>query len=537
MPIVIKRLLGTISRTDCLALAVLFTTCSICAGLAFQIPFTLYYASTDYFVFANNYLTSSPSIDTQNTANIRTIGYPLFLAFLSAGSLDLEVLAWWQVIIGGFLPIIGFLALRKVFGTFDSLLIALPVCLSFVFLASSRTFLNEQLYSMALWGFAISTLIYFQVPSRKYLTLVIALWLLASLTRPIAFPLIVMVAFLAPAQSLPQRYFRVAAALAIFATAYFANGKLHQMIVPDYTSGTGILAAIQPIVGSQANLDWRFSEDDGPATQRLLQIVHEFETTEKGKAAIEAFHKKKRLNPSDPRATCPAISSSDELCFLSTPTLESYWQIKWAVIRALGIVRADALFMDVIAEQAKAKPDLLFTYWSHGTWNFLNGGNTHYSYSPNSQYTLVPKNMFRIAHTNQSYVDRYSKFFRPSMPQSLNKINAETNTSIIGEINSFIFPLWSTTFALNIGFVFLAAAMIVKFSFTVTPSINIYTSGILIGTAFFICHALVVPLIHPPLGRYVYPLLPVTLLAYSSAIILALKFLRARYDTFKKPSN
>lgn len=364
---VIKRLLGPVSRKDFLALAVLFTACLVCTALAFQIPFTLYYASTDYFVFANNYLTSSPSIDKQNTANIRTIGYPLFLTLVSAGSLDLETLARWQVIIGGFFPILAFGALRRVFGTFNSLLISLPVCLSFVFLASSRTFLNEQLYSMALWAFALSTLIYFQLPSRKYLILIIVFWLLASLTRPIALPLIVMIAFLAPVQSLPQRYIQVAAALVIFATAYIANGKLHQMIVPNFTSGTGILAAIQPIVGSQGNPDWRFNEDDGPATQRLLQIVNEFEKTDKGKAAIKAFHEKKRINPNGPPATCPAVSPFNNPCLLSTPTLESYWQIKWAVIRKLGIVAADTLFMDVVNEQAKAKPDMLFTYWSHGT--------------------------------------------------------------------------------------------------------------------------------------------------------------------------
>jgi hypothetical protein len=489
-------------------------------ALAMKVPFSVYYASTDYFIAVNNYLSHAQPINNQNTAQTRSLGYPVFLYLASGGGLNIASMAIAQLLLAFLAPLIAALVLwREGFSPVKIAFFISPILLSFVFYAPARTLLNEQLYAVALWAMFIAAFLWYSRKSRPYFIALCVFWIIAVFTRATALPLLPIIVFLFPFKNwLARGKIFVLSLVGLVLVVTFLN-SLHRQLIPNYTSGFGLFAMMNPMVVSREREAWRLRSDDGPASARLISMVEDYEATPKGQAGIENHRKRMKVDEAFiTQLQCETDAAARPPCLLETPTLETYWQVKWIAIRGLGISDANALMTSVLLEQMRHKPLLFFRYWSRNMALFLAGGNYHYSYLPAPERTMVKKNGFQILHVKNS-VDRYKKFFQPDFEAEMGQINAQTSARNLSKINRFISPFWrylfwSNLLVLPIGIYFGLKRLFDGRTHSQMEAI------IVLAVVIFGFHAAAISFVHPPLGRYVFPLLPVVSFGLSATALL-----------------
>ena len=516
--------------------AVLLTTLLSLYGfaLAMKVPFSVYYASTDYFIVAYNYLSGHDPLNVpQNTAELRALGYPAFLYLASGGGLKIASIAMAQLLLAFLTPLIAAVVLwREGFSPVKMAFFISPILLSFVFYAPARTILNEQLYTVVLWAMFIAAFLWYGRKSRGYLIALCVFWVLAVFTRATALPLLPIIVFLFPFENWLARGKAFAVSLAGFALVLGLYNNLHRQVIANYNSGFGILGLIGPIVTGREQEAWRLRSDDGPATAQFISMIKEYEATPKGQAGIENHRKRMKVDEAFiAQLQCESDAAARPSCLLETPTLETYWQVKWISIYGLGLSGANTLMTSVFFEQMKQKPLLYLRYWSRNMALFLAGGNYHYSYLPAPAPTMVKKNGFRILHVKNS-VDRYKKFFQQDFDAQMEQVNAQTSARNLSKINRFISPFWRYLFwgnllLLPIGIYFGLKRLFDGRAHSQTEAI------IVLAVVVFGFHAAAISFVHPPLGRYVFPLLPVVSFGISAALLLAGTFMGELFERFK----
>ena len=221
-------------------------------------------------------------------------------------------------------------------------------------------------------------------------------------------------------------------------------------------------------------------------------------------------------------------------CFLETPTLESYWQIKWAAIRELGMVEADKLMLDVFFEQMLEKPSMYLTFWLRNTAYFLVGGNRDYAYKPAPRASLVHRNNFLMAY-NKRMEDRFKKSFQPDLDDVLSQMNQGTKARNATKINHYVSPLWRGLFYLNPLVMGFGLILTIRYLFW-RKAVNIYAAFLILGFVFTFYHGAAISALHPPLGRYVFPSLPMLLFGLSAIVIMSWHQIGGILGVLKKTS-
>ena len=489
------------------------------AYLVDKIPFTLFYASTDYYVFANNYLFGNQQIDAVNTASLRTLAYPAFLWFVSFGALDFHSIATSKLILVILVPVVAFWMMRHSNLRFGySFFVSTAIAFSFAIPAASRTILNEQLYSAALTFLVISAICFHKSRKPQYLIILLGFWLLASLTRPTAFlglPIILVFLF---GDNIKQKFILFIATTIIAFVLISVTNKIHEKFVPNYSSGTGLLGLIGPIVESAKHDEWRFSRQDGSYTSTLINIVNEYELSERGEKGI-AVHREKMRLPEKHGLTfkCNELTVEPRLpCLLEHPTLESYWQIKWAAIRAIGNKETDILFRNVFIEQLLSKPQMILSFWSENIKLFILGGNRRYSYQ--YQAELDKKNEFKVIFTGKKYNQKVEKFFKKTFVEDLNNHNSKREDKNRSSLDKFLYGVWNILAKLNLltvcfALFFSVKLILFKANLTLNNAAIVFTAGL------FLLHAFTVTAFHPPLGRYIIPLIPLMSIGFAALVM------------------
>ena len=525
-----------VSTKDIAATILLLLVTGYQIYLVDKIPFTLFYASTDYYVFANNYLPGNEHIDAVNTASLRTIAYPAFLWLVSFGALDFFSIAISKLLLIILIPLVAFWMMRhSKLHFYHSFFIAAAIAFSFAIPAASRTILNEQLYSATLTLLVISTICYSQSRKPQYLVILLSFWLLASLTRPTAFlglPIILVFLF---GENIKQKFILFIATTITALTLISLTNKLHEKFIPNYSSGTGLLGLIGPIVESARRHEWRFSRQDGTHTTNLIEIINEYELSERGKKGIASHREKMRLPEKHGLSfKCDQLSVEPRFpCLLEHPTLESYWQIKWASIRAIGNKDTDILFRNVFIEQAISKPQMILSFWLQNIKLFILGGNRRYSYQ--FQAELDKKNEFKVIFTGKKYNSKVENFFKKSFFEELVYHNSERVDKSRSSLDKFLYGTWNLLAKFNL----LTICFAKKFHnlnlfFSVKliffkANLNVNNAAIVFTSGLFLLHAFTVTAFHPPLGRYVIPLIPLMNIGFAAILLETFRLILRNY--------
>ena len=525
-----KTGLSVIQSKDFWLLAILVSISCYCAYLFSQVPFTLYYASVDYYSYARDFILGSEHLGGENTSSIRTLGYPLFLVGATFGTLQLSLIAGFQLLLPVAVVMIGYLLLRKAgFSPAKCFIFMIATQLSLVFFSASRTILNEQLYSVLLFLSFCVALIWYVNRSRHAFLALCFLLLFASLVRPTSFLLFCLFVFFFPHMTLKKRFLNSVISFCMVLLAMQISSVFHARLDEKHTSGTGILAVMNPIVASGADSSYLFKETDGSYSARLIEMMVSFEQSQKGQDALKQYLKKNGdLENVKLEEDCLSASAGGTSCLLNMPTLETYWITKWQVIRQLGMKEADAFYKSLFIEKAKASPKLYAYFWFQNFLYFLQGGNKHFGYKIEDKGELVNRNMFRVQTTAARYTDQYAPFFSDSFIADLKEHNKGLGLARVKSLHRYIYKLWSMITVVHSLALILALWFIGETMLNTRRTLiqNVVTLSFLI----FVFHAALISVVHPPLGRYVLPLMPTMILLIIS-VGLELKI---RVDKLRK---
>lgn len=453
---------------------------------------------------------------------------------LSFGSLSISAIAWGQLAVAFLSPLIGYFVLRKAeMSGWKAAAYILPIIISFGFYASARSIMGEQLYSLLVLGMFLAAATWLITKSRLAMTYMLLFWFFSCLTKTTALPLLLAVVFLYPFTSWLKRAQATAVTLVFILSVLVGLAALHRSIIPDYTSGVGIFAMMNPVVTSREKEAWVFKTSDGPATRKLLTMLSDYEQTKRGEKTVARQRERMQVKPSFFE---PSICKKDRVavpsCLLEMPTLESYWQVKWLAIRQLGIAEADAFLTSVVAEQLVQKPGMFLRFWLRNSAYFLAGGNMHYSYKPAPQPTMNPKNDFNVA-----FVPNIKKgiigSFQPSLADNLASLNTGTSVKSVRQMNRYVSPLWRGLFHVNLLVLAFGSLIAIRYLF-LGSKLTVETAYIMLAAVFFIYHAFAVSALHPPLGRYVSPLLPVALFGITATGLIGLDILKTYFFSMRK---
>jgi hypothetical protein len=507
--------------------------------------FSLYFASTDYLDSANIMFNLNWPLISNNTANARSWFYPLMLTISGSGNPNFSQIINIQMLFACFLPSFFFIILINMRQEVKfSFLFCLVLCLSCCFLVFSRTILNEFPYILLISFFCILSLI-FLTSSRRFFLFLLMLMIVFCLigTRPtgvvFGISLILFLIFYFYHNHIGLKFLISSIMCIIF--VIIISLSLNKILNPNYGSNSFIFSTINiiPYLGNSNLSQIEFDPINIKSHKQILQLMSDYENTERGAKGWKKNVKK--LNLKIDESTCEFKGTNLSSCFLAYANLESYWQAKWLYIGKFGMKEANSQLNKFSMETIKNDPLGYAKILSKNFfWHIIgSGGGKHISYKINKDGPFLKNaNKVRFYSTHKyddsKIVDHpitlktMEKLLGNDFKKQLNHINKKVKkdnlktvfTNFNKYFNFFFNIFWLLGQISGIILLTIFSLNLFKYNFFK----NFYNE-LLVGSFLYISlvfHMVLVSYGHPPLGRYLIPLLPIhlTLIVIISRIIL-----------------
>jgi|TARA_B100001093_G_scaffold10343_1_gene9667 hypothetical protein len=496
--------------------------------------FSFYYASADYIDATNRMFDLGWPIISNNTANTRTWFYPFILKIFGSGSLNFLQIIFWQNLLTCFFPCIIFLVLINLnrelkFNFIFCLILSISCCL----LVFSRTLLNEVPYIILTSLFCVLSLVLidFQKKILIFLPLIVVCFFLLA-TRPTGIVFSITLIFLL---FIYFRYSQINIKLLLYSILFiflviFANNLLNKKLNSDYTSGAFIFSTINiiPYLGNKHEKQLKFDPININSHKQILQLMSDYETTYRGIKAQKKHIKKININIE--KDSCKFLGTKLSSCFLMYANLETYWQAKWIYINKFGLNGANKRLKELAFETIINDPIEYFKIFSKNFFWFLvgTGGGKNISYERNEFGPYLKNNNHTkfftryIKKNSETTYDPFTikianKLLGKDYEEVLNKINSNVNYKTLDKKHKnfryYFTPIFNITWLLGI---FSGMILILMFSINLFSRNfdKLFREELIIGACLFLVligHAITISLTHPPLGRYLIPLQPISI--------------------------
>lgn len=484
-------------------------------------PPTFYPASNDFMSLAAHLRDpenwGTPLRDG-NTAQFRGVGYPLYLLATSVWSLNIGLIenANYGLTLVAFLA--SYFLYAKLFGRLIAALIVCTVALTFTPMAFAATILSEHLIiSMLL---IIAPLSILSVLSRDFgyrwslAALLVALTFVKSIFAPMLalFVLFWIVEWLA---AKPRREGRQYASLiGASAVGLVLVAPVNSAFVSNYNSGAFVFGIANSLVFGADTGDARLYEIYEPLFEKGL--LDDASAVEVWKIVVE---KARESGPVDQRFRIAKGEEARRLLF-NEPTLETYWQIKWKILRGIeDEAAANALAKDLYVEFLNRHPRAFVRGVTSSWIGFLRGRALDFRYAFDDASIYRDENGLRLYRTSKHATKRFLKEWR-AYGVAFDGGARRTPLPLVVDVNAAIRASVETVFGANL-IVLAAWALAIAFALAMllvrrwrpTEMWWRTAAGAFLLQGSFLGMGLGTVLFHPPLGRYFLPLLPLVLAA------------------------
>ena len=306
--------------------------------------------------------------------------------------------------------------------------------------------------------------------------------------------------------------------------------SLNKILNPHYNSNSFIFSTINiiPYLKNSNLGQIEFDPINIKSHKKFLQLMSDYENTNKGAKAWKENVKKLKLKIDE--STCKFKGTNLSSCFLAYANLESYWQAKWLYIGKFGMDEANSQFKKFSMETIINDPLGYIKILSKNFfWHiFGSGGGKHISYEINEDGPFLKNsNQIRFYLTykfdssgivvHPITLTTMEKLLGTDFEKQLNYINKkvkkENLKTVITKFNKYFYIFFNIFWLLGqiSGLFLLIIFSLNLFKYNLFK--NFYNE-LLVGSFLYLSvvfHMILVSYGHPPLGRYLIPLLPIHL--------------------------
>jgi len=500
---------------------------------------SFYYASTDWITLSDRLLSPSEwglPLKENNTASLRTIGYPIYLIITTLGSLDPNLIVNTNYLLAFTTIFASFAITSRIINYKLALLVSCIFVLSFVPFAFASTILSEHLIISLLT--ILAPLIVLSIckasPTNRFFVVLILGFL--CLVKTLFFPVLLLYSlfliiewkFSDSARSSKGYKLPIAFSFLALILAFFSNS----LFVKNHNSGTFIFGAMNTIMyGSTACLDNLQSIYKPLIDEGIFDEAKARDTLRRMDIKANNVLDRSKMSYNDVFET-----------IFSNPTLETYWQIKWVLLNRMpSEKRANDLARSLYISYIKKYPIEFIKNTGRNYYNFILGKPRHFNYSYNTENLFRNEGGLRVYRTNKATNENLSSFFETYdikindyvTTKRAPKFGIKEDVIIrkfiecVFVFNAIAFVVWSI-----VSTVCLCKHFKNKLYENSPSWLNLLISSFLLQ-AFFWGSALGSVLFHPALGRYILPFLPIVL---TSLVVTCCSVSLSLRDLFKSKS-
>lgn len=482
---------------------------------------TFYFASTDWISLSQHLLNPAAwgkELQDNNTAQFRGLGYSIYLIIVTFGTLNINLIEMANYLTVLVAALFSYILFVRFLGKHVAFIIVICALLTFVPYAFAATILSEHLILALLLIFTPLCILSFVRTAFSYRVFsVITLTILCAVKTmflPMLLVYLIYVLIEWRHMGLRTHATRYAALALSIIAAFFLTANLSSMFVANYNSGAFVFGTMNTLLyGANTDSDslheiYEPLFEAGVITDEKAVEILKLVNTHASDAGSESIGDEEFID----QLTAAEIK---RLLF-DSPTLETYWQLKWAILRGAETeAEANELARGPYIAYIKRHP-AQFALNTRTSWsNFILARPHHFKYSYETEDIFRKEGGLKLYRTNiktnERFIGLWNKrglYFDENGARS-NKLNMPFNVSVrIRESAETIYGL--NAMVLGVWLILSIASCIFVLPRKASNNKKWWQW---LGAAFFLQGSfiglgLVSVILHPPLGRYLLPLFP-----------------------------